>query len=122
MRESIKLWNELLSCGCLPNDFTFATMVDGYCRQGRLEQALELCSKMWKEGLRPDVVTCSALLNGLCKSGRIQETKDLLSKMSRSGLANDAITYILIKVYCREVNSQEVSQLLDLMVGERFSA
>lgn len=87
-----------------------------------MEQTLELCNKMWQEGLSPDVVTRTALLNSLCKSGRIQETKGLLSKISGSGLTNDAITYLLIKVYCSEVNSQEVSQLLDLMAGESYSA
>ena len=73
---------------------------------------------MWQEGLRTDVVTCSALLNGICKSGRIQETKDLFSEMKGSGLTPDAITYnILIGSYYEEGNSQDVSQLLDLMVG-----
>ena len=45
--------------------------------------------------------------------------KYFFSEITRSGLTHDAITYnILIEAYCREGNSQEVSQLLDLMVGK----
>ena len=43
----------------------------------------------------------------------------MFSEMTRSELTPDAITYnILIEAYCREGNSREVSQLLDLMVGK----
>ncbi|KAL8146416.1 hypothetical protein AgCh_004236 [Apium graveolens] len=80
------LYAEMRQRGLIPNSATFNTMITAYCRQGKVESALNLLSEMDKFGLSYNYVTYNTLVKGLCEASQIDEAMKFLSKMQDMGL------------------------------------
>ncbi|OAY85312.1 Pentatricopeptide repeat-containing protein [Ananas comosus] len=63
-----------------PDPLTYNVLIDGFCRQGRLDKASAVLSFMRNNNCEPNVFNYSTLMNGYCKEGS-------------SGLAPDAVSY-----------------------------
>ncbi|XP_070664483.1 pentatricopeptide repeat-containing protein At1g62914, mitochondrial-like [Malus domestica] len=51
--------------GVVPNMVTYSTLIDGFCKMGRTQDALNLFSQMQACGQLPNIQTYSILLHGL---------------------------------------------------------
>ncbi|CAA7022578.1 unnamed protein product [Microthlaspi erraticum] len=60
--------------GVVPNTITYNSMVEGLCKQSRLDEAKQMIDSMASEGCSPDVVTFNTLINGYCKAGRVDNS------------------------------------------------
>ncbi|KAI0515638.1 hypothetical protein KFK09_008304 [Dendrobium nobile] len=100
-------------------------VIDGLCRCGKLDKAMEIVSGMWLHGSAalgelgnaflgrvddrngsskcfPDLITYSILINGLCKAGRLDEAKKKLLEMLGKNITPDAIIYdTFIHGFCK---------------------
>ncbi|XAR52873.1 hypothetical protein NMG60_11021191 [Bertholletia excelsa] len=52
---------------CAPDVFTYCTLMDGLCKENRIDDAVLLLDEMQVEGCNPSPVTFNVLINGLCK-------------------------------------------------------
>lgn len=48
-------------------------MVDGFCKQNRLDKAKEMFESMKSRGCSPDGVSFNTLINGYCKAKKVDD-------------------------------------------------
>ncbi|XP_051224287.1 uncharacterized protein [Lolium perenne] len=81
----------------------YSIVVEGLCRGGNLEMALDVCGSMKKEGVHPTIIIHNSVLSGLCQHGCFTEAFRLFDYLERSNIVPTMITYaILIGALCRE--------------------
>ncbi|KAJ4846566.1 hypothetical protein Tsubulata_049195 [Turnera subulata] len=80
--------------GPTPDSVTYATILDGLCMQGRVDEALTLFQTMKKHSVKPDIVIYSILIGGMCNSGKVKHAWELFNSLSLKGLRPDARTCI----------------------------
>ncbi|XWS49413.1 hypothetical protein CRYUN_Cryun12cG0001400 [Craigia yunnanensis] len=61
------------------------TMINAFCKGGRIQDAFALLSRMENLGIAPNVVTYNNIIHGLCKSGRLDEAFRLKQDMTKLG-------------------------------------
>ncbi|CAO2203123.1 unnamed protein product [Urochloa humidicola] len=94
----------------------YSIVVDGLCKGGYLEKALDLCESMKKEGLHPNIVIHNSVLTGLCQQGCLTEAFRLFDYLENSKMLPTMITYsILIGALCREGLLDDADQLFHKM-------
>ncbi|KAL0372665.1 UNVERIFIED_CONTAM: hypothetical protein Scaly_0948100 [Sesamum calycinum] len=64
--------------GIKPTIVTYNTMLDSFCKEGNVQQALDLLLEMQRRGCHPNDVTFNVLINGLSKKGDFEEAKELI--------------------------------------------
>ncbi|KAL0382560.1 UNVERIFIED_CONTAM: hypothetical protein Scaly_0543300 [Sesamum calycinum] len=104
--------------GFHPDIVTYNMLIDRYCKEGRLKDAVYLYNIMFRRGVVPDMITYTALIYGLCKGGNVREAHRLFQLMVHRGLKPDAVSYnTLIYGYCKEGMMQEARSVLFDMIG-----
>ncbi|KAJ1283203.1 hypothetical protein BS78_03G110200 [Paspalum vaginatum] len=94
----------------------YSIVVDGLCKGGYLEKALDLCESMKKEGLHPNIVIHNSVLSGLCQQGCLTEAFRLFDYLENSKMLPTIITYaILIGALCREGLLDDADRLFHKM-------
>ncbi|XVE94170.1 hypothetical protein REPUB_Repub01dG0258800 [Reevesia pubescens] len=71
-----KLFDIILLLGPLPNVVTFSTLINMYCKDGKLDKAFELYNIMILRNLLPDVIMYAILIDGYFKAGRLDEMRE----------------------------------------------
>eukprot|EP01022_Parablepharisma_sp_SALTPOND_P018835 TRINITY_DN3132_c0_g1_i1.p1 TRINITY_DN3132_c0_g1~~TRINITY_DN3132_c0_g1_i1.p1 ORF type:complete len:1081 (+),score=115.60 TRINITY_DN3132_c0_g1_i1:6228-9470(+) len=96
------VFEEMKKNGIKADLITFSTMIKGYCRRGKLSNALCLLETMEKQGIQADEVLFNSLLDGCAKKGEIEISLGVVAKMHKAGLELSNISYsILVKTYMR---------------------
>ncbi|CAI9295755.1 unnamed protein product [Lactuca saligna] len=86
----------------MPNLYLYNSILSGYCRMGKFEEAYEQIDMMQKQGVGPNQVTFTILINGHIQTGEIDNAVGLFNKMNFDGCIPDRIVYnILIKGFCK---------------------
>ncbi|KAL5542693.1 hypothetical protein UlMin_010403 [Ulmus minor] len=114
------LFQYILDKGHPCNVVTYATIINGLCKDGQSLKALELLSQMHEtmidHGVKPDIVTYSSLMHGLCRSGERKEAIKLLNMMKRQAIPPNVFTFsILVDALCKERRTKEALTVLGLM-------
>lgn len=89
--------------GCAPNAVAYTILLDGICKLGIMEMALELLGRNEKEGgdCSPNVVMDTSVIESFFKKGMVMEGLRVLHRMKAYGCAPSRVTIsILIKVLC----------------------
>ncbi|CAA7028429.1 unnamed protein product [Microthlaspi erraticum] len=56
----------------------FNTLIDGFCKVGRMKDAEDLLARMIKEGTcAPDDITYKCLIDGYCRAGQRETAKEV---------------------------------------------
>ncbi|KAL6203492.1 hypothetical protein ACLB2K_027192 [Fragaria x ananassa] len=81
---------------------TYNTLVDGFVKAGRMQEAEKLFSRMLSCGQLPDVQTYAILLDGLCSSQQLSRAMELLREMEDNKMELNIVIYtIIIKGMCK---------------------
>ncbi|KAJ0983812.1 hypothetical protein J5N97_002168 [Dioscorea zingiberensis] len=87
---------------CLPNVITYTSLISGYCKLGKMKDALEVFDEMIGFGIKPNRVTYNVLIDGYGKVCEMQSANSMYGRMVLGGYQPDIITYTsLIDGYCR---------------------
>ncbi|XP_076923025.1 uncharacterized protein LOC143585013 [Bidens hawaiensis] len=96
---------------------TLNSLLNGYCANWKVNEALNLFSQMQEDGKLVNRVTYNILINFVCKFGSIQEAKELMEMMVSQGLTLDSITYtILLTNASKKMSAEELIELHDNLV------
>nr|GFB69267.1 hypothetical protein [Tanacetum cinerariifolium] len=81
--------------GLTPDDVTFCTLIDGYCKLGRIEEALEIFDNFRRAPI--DSVACyNCIINGLCKNEMIDMAIQVFLELIERGMPSDPGTYRIL--------------------------
>ncbi|KAF7145278.1 hypothetical protein RHSIM_Rhsim04G0155600 [Rhododendron simsii] len=112
-------FNILLKSLCQSHQISsMPALIHGYCKEGRIEEALNFAEEMLVEGFRPNQFTFDCLVRGLCKSGHVKHALELLDLMLQEGFDPDIFTYnTLIFELCKS----EAMEVLKKMISRDCS-
>ncbi|XP_040379145.1 pentatricopeptide repeat-containing protein At2g06000-like [Oryza brachyantha] len=87
---------------CMPNVVTFTSVISGYCKAGKMEDAMAVYDDMVVSGTMPNAVTYNVLINGYGKVGDMGSAVQVYQQMMRLRCPPDVVTFSsLIDGYCR---------------------
>ncbi|TKY72752.1 Pentatricopeptide repeat-containing protein [Spatholobus suberectus] len=99
----------------------YAIVIDGLCKGGYLNKALDLCAVVEKKGMNLNIVVYNSIINGLCHEGRLIEAFRLLDSLEKLNLVPSEITYAtLIYALCREGFLLDAEHVFRKMVLKGF--
>lgn len=112
-----KVFDEMSKRGVSANVVTFGTMVNGLCRNEKLDEAFKLKKKMVEVyNLRPSVSVYVGLIKGLCKIGEVDLAFGLKKEMVENEVKLDSSVYsTLVAALFKSGRRGEVSGLSDEM-------
>ncbi|KAF6149029.1 hypothetical protein GIB67_030496 [Kingdonia uniflora] len=119
------LWvfREIPDHGCIPNSYTYGTLINGLCKLRKNNEAKELFREMDAKGFSPTVVTYTSFIHGPCLLNILDEAMELLEEISRKGIEPNVVTFSsLMDGLCKGGRSLQALKLLEKMAGKRFSA
>ncbi|KAA8515041.1 hypothetical protein F0562_018172 [Nyssa sinensis] len=120
LEDACGLFKVMRGHECLPNTVAYSALLDGVCRFGNVERALELLREMETEcgDCNPNVVTYTSTIQSFCEKGRSMEVLGILDQMVACGFAPNRVTIInLIKGLCIEGHVEEAYKLIDKVVA-----
>jgi len=101
----------------IPNSVTYCTMIDGYCKVGRIEEALEVFDE-FRKTLISSLACYNSIINGLCKNGMTEMAIEALLELNHEGLELDIGTFrMLTKTIFEENNTKKALDLVYRMEG-----
>ncbi|KAK7413036.1 hypothetical protein VNO78_04871 [Psophocarpus tetragonolobus] len=101
----------------VPNSVTYCTMIDGYCKVGKIDKALEVFDE-FRKTLIISHVCYNSIINGLCKNGMAEMAIEVLLELNHEGLELDIGTLrMLIKTVFEENNTKEALDLVYRIEG-----
>ncbi|KAJ6382659.1 hypothetical protein OIU77_031151 [Salix suchowensis] len=100
-----------------PDVFTYySALIDGLCKECRLDDANLFFSEMCDRGLVPNGVTFITLINGQCKSGRVDLASEIYQQMVTKALKADLVLYnTLVNGFCKGGYFRESRKLVGEM-------
>ncbi|CAN0853194.1 Pentatricopeptide repeat-containing protein At5g46100 [Linum grandiflorum] len=118
---ALKIFLEMPSRGCVPDLYTYGTLINGLCKLGRISEGKDLFQEMEGKGCLPSVVTYTSLIHGLCQSEKVDEAMNLFEKMKSNKVEPNVFTFsCLMDGLCKAGRSRQAFELLGLMVGKRL--
>lgn len=127
MREEVffmlafAVYNEMLKCNCAPNRYTFAILMDGLYKKGRMGDAQKMFDDMTGRGISPNRVTYTILISGLCKRGNVEDARKLFDEMKATGHSPDSVVHnALLDGFCKLSRMVEAFELLRLFEKDGY--
>ncbi|XP_078177134.1 pentatricopeptide repeat-containing protein At5g57250, mitochondrial-like [Carex rostrata] len=94
------------------------SVIDGLCKAGSIEKALDLCESMSERGICSNVELYNSILNGLCNQGCFVEAFRVLDTLERSDVQLTVYTYTpVIAALCKEGLLKDASKVFDKMLN-----
>ncbi|KAF9616142.1 hypothetical protein IFM89_028608 [Coptis chinensis] len=91
---------------------TWNSIISGYCRRGKNEEALRLFDRMRAEGVEPGVITWNILIASYNQMGNSDVALELMKKMESHGIAPDVFTWTSMISGCAQ--NKRTNQALEL--------
>ncbi|KAF6135648.1 hypothetical protein GIB67_028219 [Kingdonia uniflora] len=116
--DALRVFREIPDHGCIPDSYTYGTLINGLCKLGKISEAKELFEEMDAKDCSPTVVTYTSLIHGPCLSNILDEAMELLEEMSRKRIEPNMVTFSsLMDELCKggEGKVPDAVQILDRM-------
>ncbi|XAR53447.1 hypothetical protein NMG60_11022001 [Bertholletia excelsa] len=99
----------------------YSIVVDGLCKEGHVDKALDLCAFAKRKGVTLNIVTYNSIMNGLCHQGCFVEAFRLLDSLEKIDMIPSEITYAtLIDTLSKEGLLADARNLFDSMILKGF--
>ncbi|KAL0286874.1 UNVERIFIED_CONTAM: hypothetical protein Sradi_7137100 [Sesamum radiatum] len=116
IKTAKKLFDQMQLSGLSPSVSVYTVLLDGLCKIGHSEEALELYSSAERNRLQPSIEFFSILVDGMRRAGRLEEKDDtdkairLLKDMhNRNLMPNKAVTWMILQLM-QSSNTMAASQ------------
>ncbi|KAJ0977673.1 hypothetical protein J5N97_013147 [Dioscorea zingiberensis] len=105
---------DMVRHGCRPDSTTYSTLIAGFCRAGRIEEALRALDLMLGEKCPPSVRTFTPIVQGYCLEGKIDKARVFMDFMESTRCPPNVVTYnILVEALCKIGRFDQVEKILD---------
>lgn len=86
LEDARALYQAMPEMDLVANSVTYSTMIDGYCKLGRIEEALEIFDELRRMSIS-SVACYNCIINGLCKSGMVDMATEVFIELNEKGLS-----------------------------------
>lgn len=118
--RSVKYLNTMISKGLKPNNRSLRAVVKYLCRNGHMQDAVELSKQMELRGWVHSSSLQHAFVEGLLSHGKIHEAQRFLGRIQEKDLMPSMINYEnLIRKFCCYESLETAVNLLDQMLKKR---
>ncbi|XP_038699350.1 pentatricopeptide repeat-containing protein At5g57250, mitochondrial [Tripterygium wilfordii] len=108
VEDAYALFKEMPGMNLVPNPVTYCTMIDGSCKTGRIDKALEIFDEFRRTSIS-SVACYNSIINGLCKKDMVDLATKVYFELKEKGLTLDAgICMMLIKAIFRKESAEGV--------------
>ncbi|XP_073154904.1 pentatricopeptide repeat-containing protein At5g57250, mitochondrial [Henckelia pumila] len=95
--DALSIYKGLPQMDLTANSVTYTTLIDGYCKSGRIGEALEIFDEFQKTS-NSSAACYNCIISGLCKKGMVGMALDIFIEYIKKGLPlNETIYMMLIK-------------------------
>ncbi|KAH9658778.1 pentatricopeptide repeat-containing protein [Citrus sinensis] len=109
---AVKVYEQLISQGCIPGQVTYASIINAYCRIALYSKAEKVFIEMQQKGFDKCVVAYSSMVAMYGKTGRIRDAMWLVAKMKAKGCEPNVWIYnSLMDMHGRAKNLRQVEKL-----------
>eukprot|EP00257_Ricinus_communis_P025535 XP_025012949.1 pentatricopeptide repeat-containing protein At5g57250, mitochondrial [Ricinus communis] len=110
--DVLVLYNGMQEMNLVANSITYCTIIGGFCKVGRIDEALEIFDE-FRHGLGSSVACYNCMINGLCKNGMVDMAAEIFVELIEKGLTLDiGICMTLIKAIVKEKSADGVLDLI----------
>nr|GMC75766.1 putative pentatricopeptide repeat-containing protein At1g74580 [Ipomoea batatas] len=85
------LFSEMSKTGCVPNNYTYRCMIDGFCKKGDCDSSYRFLLDNIEKELLPSLPTFGQVINCLCMKHRLREAVSTIRLMVHKGIVPDAV-------------------------------
>ncbi|KDO42183.1 hypothetical protein CISIN_1g044084mg, partial [Citrus sinensis] len=108
---AVKVYEQLISQGCIPGQVTYASIINAYCRIGLYSKAEKVFIEMQQKGFDKCVVAYSSMVAMYGKTGRIRDAMRLVAKMKPKGCEPNVWIYnSLMDMHGRAKNLRQLEK------------
>nr|XP_043606249.1 pentatricopeptide repeat-containing protein At5g13770, chloroplastic-like [Erigeron canadensis] len=110
--SAAKVYEDLVSEGCVPGQVTYASVINVYCRIGLYEKAVGVFLEMDSKGYDKCVVAYSSMVAMYGKTNRIRDAMRLVAKMKEKGVEPNVWIYnSLLDMHGKMLNLRQVEKI-----------
>lgn len=114
------VYKGMLEMDLFADSVTYCTMIDGYCKAGRIHEAIEIFAEFRRTSIS-SVACYNCIISGLCNKGMVDMATEMFIELNEKGLALDAGIYmLLIKATFKEKGAAGISNLVYLLENMRL--
>ncbi|KAL6977845.1 hypothetical protein U1Q18_026628 [Sarracenia purpurea var. burkii] len=123
IEDALAIYKGMPEMDLVANSVTYCTMIDGYCRVGRIGEALEIFDEFRATSVS-SVACYSCIIHGLCRQGMASVAVEVFIELHEKGFALDiSLRVMLIKAIFAEKSGEGVLNLIhriEYLSGEIF--
>ncbi|KAL4592553.1 hypothetical protein LXL04_005553 [Taraxacum kok-saghyz] len=123
-KKSMQILDEMIQVGHTPENFTYNTAIDTFCKSGMLPEASELLNHMKSKGTHmssPTAKTYSIMIVAFARENKMDECFKLVDDMASSGILPDVSTYReIIQGMCFNKNIEFAYKFLQHMENKGY--
>ncbi|KAF3441157.1 hypothetical protein FNV43_RR15068 [Rhamnella rubrinervis] len=110
--DAYVLYKGMLERDLFADSVTYCTMIDGYCKVGRISEAIEVFNEFRRTSIS-SVACYNCLISGLCNKGTTDVAAEVFTELNEKGLSLDVgMCAILMKAIFEEKGAAGVSSLV----------
>ncbi|KAL5549456.1 hypothetical protein UlMin_004687 [Ulmus minor] len=117
--DAYVLYKGMEEMDLIANSVTYSTMIHGYCKVGRIHEAVEIFNECRSKSIY-SVACYNCLISGLCSKGMVDMAEEVFVELSEKGLALDVGIYMMLtKTILEEKGAAGVPNLLHRLENTR---
>ncbi|GAV84253.1 PPR domain-containing protein/PPR_1 domain-containing protein/PPR_2 domain-containing protein [Cephalotus follicularis] len=89
------LYQSMPEMGVVADSVTYCTLIDGFCKVGRIEEALEIFDEFRRTSFS-SVACYNCIINGLCKNHMVDMAIEVFIELNDKGLSLDVDIYRML--------------------------
>ncbi|KAL6993241.1 hypothetical protein U1Q18_011356 [Sarracenia purpurea var. burkii] len=91
-----KIYEHMIQKRTFPNDATVRIMIRALCKEGKLQESVDMMDRIHGRGCSPTMIVNTSLVLKILEEGRVEEGILLLKRMLQKNMILDTISYSLI--------------------------
>ncbi|CAH1443005.1 unnamed protein product [Lactuca virosa] len=114
LEEAKTVLEDMSKVGTYLDHVAYSALIDGFMKQGCVDEALKLKDEMFVNGVKLNVFTYISIIFGLCRAHRFEEAIGVLTGMKERGTPPDVYCCYssLIIGLCKEKKMEQVQSML----------
>ncbi|KAJ6773253.1 ATPASE EXPRESSION PROTEIN 3 [Salix koriyanagi] len=116
---ALDLYREAIRKGVKIDNFTCSILLNGLCKEGKVEKAEEVLKSLVEHGLVPGEVIYNTIVNGYCQIGDMDKAILTIEQMESRGLRPNCIAFnSVIDKFCELQMIDKAEEWVKKMVGK----